>query len=107
MEALEIFLSQWRNTVLFMFSVIGVLLTVVRIYGFCQSRINKVIEEAVTTALIDQRQNYQAEAIDELLRVIGKQHEGLERYSKAKEDDAINSAIVKQLLQSNNITAKC
>jgi len=106
MEALEIFLSQWRNTVLFAFSVIGVLLTIVRIYGFCQARINGVIKEAVTLALIDQRQNNQAEVLDEFIGVIKEQQQDIKEYSKESCRNADEKAAVKMFLKRRNVTLK-
>lgn len=106
MVEFELFLSTWRNTALFGFSLASLIYTVIRIRAYLKSRMDQIIEEAVATALIDQRQNFQAEAIDELLKVIDKQADANINYCETMQKYSKEAAMVNLLLSKNNIKVK-
>lgn len=100
MHEVEQFFFNWKYTSVAFFSAFGFILAIWKIGAMIAKAHCSIVLNAVEQALIDQRQNYQAEAIDKLLEVIDEQQNDIRRYSKAKEDDAINSAKVALILET-------
>lgn len=104
LHPVEIFFKNWSYTAGAVMSSILFVVAIGRIVSMIGQAYFKSVSEAVKQGLINQRQDNQAEVIDEFLKVIKEQQEDIKRYCRAKENDAIDSAISKQILQSNNVT---
>lgn len=66
----------------------------------------QLVELAHEAALFNQRQEFQSEFMSYQEKRYNESEAQNRRYGEALVDNAIDSAVVKQLLQSNNITAK-
>ena len=94
MNEVELFFFTWKYTSIAFFSSIGFIVAMGRIASFLMGAHNRIVSDAVEQALIKQRQDNQGDILDEFIKVIKEQQSDIKRYCKAKEDDAINSAIL-------------
>jgi len=104
MNEIEQFFFSCRYTSLAFFSSVGFILAVGRISALIFSAYLKSVSSAVEQGLTNQRQDNQGDVINEFVGIIKEQQKDIKRYCKAKEDDAIDSALCKTLLANNNIT---
>ena len=104
LHPIEVFFKNWSYTAGAIMSSILFLVAMGRIIGFAVSALNSIITKAAEQAITNQRQDNQGDVISEFVKIIKDQQLDIKRYCKAKEDDAIDSALCKTLLANNNIT---
>jgi len=98
MTELEAFFTAYKNTAWAFFSFIGFMFVVIKVFMIARNLYITHITKAVNDALLDQRQEFQAQLFD----IQEKRHTD---YCKAMVDFAIDAAIVRKILEDNNIKA--
>ena len=104
LHPVELFFKNWSYTVAAGMSSILFVVAMGRIISMAAQAYLKSVSSAVEQALTNQRQDNQGDVISEFVGIIKEQQKDIKRYCKAKEDDAIDSALCKTLLANNNIT---
>ncbi len=103
LHPIEIFFKNWSYTAGAVMSSILFVVAMGRIIGFAMKAHNSMIMKASVQALINQRQDNQADVIDQLLSVIKGQAADNKRYCAVINRSSSVNAKVAQLLQDKNI----
>ena len=103
---IEIFFNNWSYTAGAIMSSVLFVVAVGRIVSMIAKAYIVSVEEAVKQALINQRQDNQAEVLDEFIKVIKEQQVDIKEYSKQLCRSADEKAAVNLFLKRRNVTLK-